>query len=242
MLTNDTSNPHQVATDSIRRSSHDAIAALLTAGILAGPIYVVVGLAEALLRPGFDLRRHELSLLANGDFGWIHVAMMVVTGLLTVAGARGLRRAWTSGSGATWGPTVLAVYGLGVALAGLLTADPMLGFPPGTPAGRAVILSWHGIGHLLAGSIGFLGLIGACFVVARRCWSVGERGWVIYSAVTGVVFLAGFVGIASGSPSPVLNMAFGVAVLVGWAWISLLCAHTRAQLTGSAPINTSGGE
>jgi hypothetical protein len=88
-----------------------------------------------------------------------------------------------------------------------------------------VIFSWHGIGHLLAGSIGFLGLIGACFVVARRCRSAGERGWAIYSAVTGVAFLAGLVGIASGSPSPVLNVAFGVAVIVGWAWISLLCAH-----------------
>ncbi len=118
---------------------------LLTSGIFAGPIYMVVGLAEALLRSGFDLRRHELSLLANGDFGWIHVAMMVVTGLLTITGAMGLRRALTGGSGRMWGPILLGVYGLGVAIAGLLTADPALGFPPGTPDGRAIVLSWHGI-------------------------------------------------------------------------------------------------
>ena len=43
-------------------SSQSVTDRLLTAGILAGPIYVVVGVAEAFLRPGFDLLRHELSL------------------------------------------------------------------------------------------------------------------------------------------------------------------------------------
>jgi hypothetical protein len=196
---------------------------------VAGPIYVVVGLAEALLRPGFDPRRHELSLLANGDFGWIHVAMMVVTGLLTVAGALGLRQTLTAGVGRTWGPILLGLYGLGVEVAGLLTADPAFGFPPGTPDGRAAILSWHGIGHLVAGSIGFLGLIAACFVFARRFWSEGDRRWAAYSAVTGVVFLAGFVGIASGSASPSVNVAFGLAVVAAWAWVSAICARPRAN-------------
>jgi hypothetical protein len=39
---------------------------LLGYGVLAGPVYVVVGLAQALTRDGYDLARHDLSLLANG--------------------------------------------------------------------------------------------------------------------------------------------------------------------------------
>jgi len=39
---------------------------LLGYGILAGPLYIVVALAQALTRDGFDLSRHPWSLLANG--------------------------------------------------------------------------------------------------------------------------------------------------------------------------------
>jgi hypothetical membrane protein len=42
---------------------------------------------EAVLRDGFDIRVHSLSLLANGPAGWVHSAMMIITGLLTVLGA-----------------------------------------------------------------------------------------------------------------------------------------------------------
>jgi hypothetical protein len=210
--------------------------ALLAGGVLAGPLYVAVGLTEALLRPGFDLRRHELSLLANGELGWIHVALMVATGALTVGAAVGLRRALPAGAGRRWGPALLGLYGLGVALAGLLTADPALGFPPGTPAGPTTTLSWRGLGHVVAGGLGFLCLIGACFVFARRFLAAGRRGWAAYSAGTGVVFLAGFGGIASGRPSPALNLAFGAAVVVAWAWVAALCARTRAHAADAATI------
>jgi hypothetical protein len=157
---------------------------LLACGVIAGPIYVIVGSIEMLARPGFDLRRHSLSLLSNGDWGWIHIATLITTGLLTVAGAIGMRRALRGGRGGTWGPLLLGVYGLGLSCAGFFVADPVFGFPPGTPA-DANTVSWHGILHIVTGGIGFLGLIGACFVLARRFASLGERGWVAFSAATG---------------------------------------------------------
>lgn len=42
---------------------------LLGYGMLAGPFYVAVSLAQALSRDGFDLTRHAWSLLANGEHG-----------------------------------------------------------------------------------------------------------------------------------------------------------------------------
>lgn len=40
---------------------------LLVCGVVAGPLFTVVGLIQAFTRPGFDLTRHALSLLENGD-------------------------------------------------------------------------------------------------------------------------------------------------------------------------------
>lgn len=196
---------------------------LLIAGVLAGPIYIIVGAVEALNRTGFDLTRHSLSLLANGELGWIHIALLVLTGVLVVAGAVGLRRVSPSRAG----PVLIAIFGLGLLGAGVLTPDPALGFPPGTPDGPPVTYSWHGIGHFVAGGIGFICLIAACFVLARGA----GRAWAIYSVATGVVFLAGFAGIASGNQSPALNLGFGVAVVVAFTWLTIVFARAVSNTT-----------
>src|ERR1700754_1219670 len=66
---------------------------LLGYGVLAGPFYLVVGLAQALTRSGYAITRHDLSLLANGPLGWIQIADFVLSGLMTVAAGVGMRRA-----------------------------------------------------------------------------------------------------------------------------------------------------
>jgi hypothetical protein len=76
----------------IHTHTWSAVRIALIAGAIAGPLYVGVGTLEAVLRSGFDIRIHSLSLLANGRWGWMHSAMMVVSGLLTVIGALGVSR------------------------------------------------------------------------------------------------------------------------------------------------------
>ncbi|MGH3680791.1 MAG: DUF998 domain-containing protein, partial [Natronosporangium sp.] len=66
---------------------------LLAAGVAAGPLYAAVAVAQYLFRAGLDLRQHVLSLASNGDLGWLQSASFVLTGVLTIAGALGLRRA-----------------------------------------------------------------------------------------------------------------------------------------------------
>lgn len=209
--------------------------ALLACTLIAGPVYVVVGAIEALARTGFDPTRHDLSLLANGKWGWIHITLLVLTGLLTVAGAVGMRRVLRGGRGGTWGPRLVGLYVLGLIGAGVFVADPMNGFPPGTPADAGAV-SWHGILHFVCGGIGFLGLIAACFVFARRFAAFGERGWAMFSAATGVLYFAAFFGIASGSQQggAVLTfvvLAFTVAVVLGWGWVSAV----STRLLGGLP-------
>jgi hypothetical membrane protein len=202
--------------------------ALLICGAVAGPLYLVVGLVEALNRPGFDVRRHDLSLLANGDLGWIHVTLLIVSGLLVIAGAIGMRRTMDSGRARTWGPLLVGVYGLGLIGAGFFTADPALGFPPGTPA-DAHAVSWHGLMHLVTAAIGFLSLIAGCLVFARRFVSAGERAWASFSVATGVVFLLAFAGIAAGSGSGSAILGFWIGVVLAWSWITAVSVRLAVQ-------------
>lgn len=199
--------------------------ALLVCGVVAGPLWIVVAGIQALTRDGFDLRRHAVSLLSNGDLGWIQITSFVVTGLLVVACAVGMRRALHRGRGGTWGPLLVGAYGVGLVVAGAFVADPAFGFPPGTPQGAPDVVSWHGLLHFIAAGVGFFSLIAATFVFARRFAGLGQRGWAAYSVTTGVIFFAAFAGIASGSGSAGVNVAFGVAVVLAWAWISVIAAR-----------------
>jgi Protein of unknown function (DUF998) len=207
----------------------------LLGGAIAGPLYVSVGILEALLRQGFDIRIHSLSLLANGPAGWIHSTMMVISGLLTALGALGLASVQQRTGRRSYAVIIgLAVYGLGIAAAGVLRADPADGFPIGTPAGPPVVVTGSGIGHLVAGGLGFLGLIVACLASARRSARAGDRRWAAVSAVIGVYYLVAFAGIASGAGYPVINIAFTVAVALGWGWVTALCVRALTGKGGAA--------
>ncbi len=197
---------------------------LLGYGVLAGPFYVLVVLAQALLRSGFDLAHDDASLLSNGAYGWVQRANFGLTGLMVIACAVGIQRALI-GRGGTWASRMLGLYGVGLIGAGIFSADPMNGFPAGTPDGRPASASLPGTLHLVAAGIGFLGLIVAAFLLARHFAKQHERIWSIASALTGVLFLTGFAGLASGSSSAGVVVGFWAALLIAWGWLAALSIH-----------------
>jgi hypothetical protein len=194
---------------------------LLGYGVIVGPIYVVVSVAQALTRSGFDIGRHQWSLLENGDLGWIQITNFLLSGAMLVAFAVGLRRRLAPGIGSRWAPRLTAVFGGCLMAAGVFTADPALGFPAGTPEGPGRI-SWHGLLHFSAAGVGFTAIAAACFVVARRYSADGRHGLARYSRATGTVFLAGFLCVASGAGSTVANLLFVAAVVALWTWITVV--------------------
>ena len=212
---------------------------LLGYGMLAGPFYVLVVLVQAFIRPGFDLAHDDASLLSNGSLGWMQIANFEITGLMVIAFAVGVRRALGTGVAATWGPRLLGLFGLGLIGAGLFVADPMNGFPAGTPSGHAAVLSLHGILHIATAGSGFLGLVAACLVVARRLSAGGRVQLAVFSRATGVTFSAGFAAVASGSSSSAVVGAFWLALLVAWAWMGMLAAHLYRQVAASFPATTA---
>lgn len=197
---------------------------LLGYGVLAGPVYVITSVAQGLTREGFDFTRHAWSLLSNGSLGWIQVANFALTGLMVLAFAVGLRRALNPGRGATWAPILVGAFGAGLLGGGIFKADPSGGFPVGAPEVGTMTAS--GMMHLTLGGIGFLGLIAGCMVLASRFKAEQNQRLAWASRITGVLFLAAFVGISSGpDPSPAVVLGFVAAVIIVFTWMAAVAVH-----------------
>lgn len=197
---------------------------LLGCGIVAGPLFVGTAAIQAVTRDGYDLTRHPISLLSLGELGWIQIANFVLTGLLSIAFAVGVRRVLHPGRAGTWGPVLLAVFGLGMVLGGVFVTDPWLGFPAGVPEPAGT--SWHARVHDIAPALAVDSVIVACFVFVRRFAGLQLRGWQVYSAATAVAVL-----VLTGWPSlNGISVRLAVAVTLALAWITAIAVHLRRRL------------
>jgi hypothetical protein len=185
--------------------------------VVAGPFYLVVGLTQAFLRDGFDLARHPLSVLANGSGGWVQTANFVLTGLMVLAAAVGFERVLGPKSRTiTW---FLGAYGVAMIAAAIFTADPMDGFPPGTPKGPPTSISNTGMIHFAAGSLGFVFLAISCFCATPVMRRRNLSSLALLSLLSGAAVVLGFFG---GMVLPIGILGIWFAVVVGWAWLTLM--------------------
>lgn len=194
---------------------------LLTAGVVTAPLWSAVALGQAATREGFDLTQHPLSVLSTGDLGWLQITNFVVAGVLTIVGAAGLRRVLPG----PWAARLMTASGLGQIAAGMLVLDPVAGFPTGSPGVAPAMMSWHAAGHLLAGAVSFLGLLGACLVMGAYFRRVGRRGLATGSVLAGVAVVLGNGWAMSGGMAGPLTLAVGV--ITGMLWMSLVAARLR---------------
>jgi len=198
---------------------------LLRCGVVAGSFYLAVGLAQALLREGFDLARHPLSLLANGPGGWIQTANFLLTGGMVLAAAVGFRRVLGRGS---LGVTILlGGYGLAMIAAAAFPADPVDGFPPGTPEGFPTTISTTGLLHFAAGALAFALLGFSCLFAAWTMRRRGRSALALFSLLSGLAVLFGFFG---GMMVPVGILGIWGAVVVGWAWLAVVSLHLSRRV------------
>jgi hypothetical protein len=207
----------------------------LACGIVAGPLFLAVALIQAFTREGFDLGRHPISLLSLGDLGWIQIANFVISGVLYVACAVGMRRVLRSGRGSIWGPRLVLVMGIGLILGGVFVTDPGAGFPPGAPAGAPEQISWHGALHTIAPVLALDGMIIGCLIFARRFAERKQWGWVtagIASAVA-VLVLAFWPDLDGIS----VRLVLAQAILSGF--VAALAANLIAGLPTASPLATA---
>ena len=193
--------------------------ALLGCGMVAGPFYLAIGIGQALVRDGFDFAKHPLSVLANGPVGWIQTANFIVTGLMVLGAAAGFRRVLGPASRAVgW---FLGAFGASMIVAAVFRADPMDGFPVGTPKGPPTSMSTSGLIHFASGALGFISLSISCFLAGRAMSRRNARPLARLSLVCGLIIVLGFFGGAAiPNSSPVLGI--WIAVVVGWAWLGVM--------------------
>jgi hypothetical protein len=202
---------------------------LLTGGVSAGPLFLVVSALQAATREGFDVTRHPASFLSIGDWGWIQVTNFIVTGLLLIACAAGIRVALRGGRGGTWGPLLIGAMGIGLIAGGAFVADPAFGFPPGTPDAMPDELTTHGALHGAAQALGGLSLVSASFVFARRFAAQKERGWSRLSVAVGILALLSFAASGAAPGEAAGTLALGVALAAGFLWISGVAVKLRRE-------------
>lgn len=205
---------------------------LLGCGAVGAVLFVLIFLLDGATRPGYDPVYHPVSALSLGNRGWIQIANFVLTGLLMVAFAVGLRRALYPGRGALWGPLLFGAFGLSLVCSGIFVMDPMQEYTPGAPAGIPQDVSWHHIVHDVFGIIVFLSLPIACFVFARRFAAKPARlGWTAYSLITGLALLMLLVafGTAWENDSPVGGLIQRAMLIVGLGWVALVAVYLMAE-------------
>jgi hypothetical protein len=195
----------------------------LLAGVLATPLFFTVGLAQAFTRPGFDLSRHFLSQLSAGEYGWLQMANFLVSGALYVICAAAMARTLAPGRGATWGPRLIGVFGLGLVAAGLFSADPANGYPAGAVDSE---LSWHGMAHGFAALGAGLALTAATFVFAARYVTQKRTGAAIATALVGIAYF-----ILPWTVPSLASVLLVVASIIAWGWVSLMALHLAISLS-----------
>ena len=201
---------------------------LLACGVATAPFFYLVAIAQMPARPGFDIRRHAISMLSLGDGGWVQIANFLVTGLLALACAAGLRRALRGGRGGTWGPILVALFGVGLLIGGAFRPDPGLGFPAGTPDTVPTTMSAHAALHMLGAMVALLAIVVDCVVLSRLFASRGERALVVYcvaSVIATIVLVA-----LSMAIMPLAGILFACAAGVPFLWVSVIAGRLRAVL------------
>ena len=201
---------------------------LLACGVIAPLLNSVVILTLGAIRPGYNAWIVPDSNLELGEGGWIQIANYIVTGVLLLGFAIGLRRVLRTGRGSTWGPILFGIYGLTFIVIGIFVTDPEMGYP----AGASSALTIHGAIHILFGLLQFTSLIAACFVLARREAALERRGWSWYSVATGLLVAASYVAfvltakLLDGGPTGLIER---IGIIGGGIWIALLAIRLMRQ-------------
>jgi membrane associated rhomboid family serine protease len=121
------------------------------------------------------------------------------------------------------------VFGVGLIVAGVFSADPAMGFPAGAPEGAPTELSVHAILHGVGAALAFNGMAIACLVFARRFAALRSWGWVAASIATAVSAV-----VIASWPGDGISVRLVVASAILFAYLGALAVRVRCGLPDAA--------
>lgn len=197
--------------------------AMLGCGLVVGPAFLGAAAIQGRRRAGYVPRRHPISSLAIGPRGHLQIVNFTAAGLLCTAFAAGLARRGGPAFPRSE-PALIAVTAAGLLACAPFRADPVNGYPPGTPL-TPEVMTRAGYTHLVASSVVMVGVPATMANAAWHAWRRGERRWAGFSAVTTALAAASFAGACAGFaqvwrlPS-VAGALQRSAVATGFAWLA----------------------
>lgn len=211
----------------VKKNHKSVILLLLAGGGISAPLFFSVAIIQMFTRSGFDIRQHAISTLTLGDLGWIQSVNFIITGLLAVLMAIGMRIFLRGDSGGTFGPILIGIYGGGMIMAGLFLPDPGFGFPSGAPEGMPEMMSLSAALHSISFFTAFICLIAAAIVLARRFAAQCEFFWRNYCIITAIVSpLLIMLGMGL---NVWIGVIMGCAGIVAFGWVSVLALRLRNE-------------
>jgi hypothetical protein len=163
----------------------------------------------------------------------VQVANFLLAGTMYAGLAIGLSRTTTEDDRSRAIPSLVGTAAAGLVLSGLLTADPVSGYPVGTP--DKAVPTAVGTLHNLAAVPLVIGMGGAALVEAVRCVKRGQWIWAGCSALSGVLMPSGFVVAGAGfaqHPKLVARAGLVQRITVGSAlgWATALAIRRLEQV------------
>lgn len=196
---------------------------LLIVGMATAVLFLAVVTIEGAIRSGYNPVYHTGSELELGERGWIQRANFFVVGLGMFAFAAGINQALDTLVGAV----LLAIFGLGLFIAGVFAPDPVRGYPPGAPIEPRAESSWRARIHYVSGPVAFLAVLGACLAVALQL----DAFWQWYTLATAVAGLGMTLWTALAFQRDAANTGLVQRgpLFVYFTWIVLVGAHLLAD-------------
>ena len=198
--------------------------------LLCGPagclLFMISVLVHGFLRENYRWYRYPASSLSLGKYGWIQMLTFMISGIMIVLFATGLRQSTKGLKNSKWITWLIGAVGIGLTGAGIFSTDPAFGYPENEPLMLSQV-SLSGHLHDLFSILVFTCLPIACFKFRNRFKEAGLRGWATYSMLSGMGMLVTFILAGAGfKQAPILVDVAGVmqrlSILTGFMWMILL--------------------
>jgi len=198
----------------------------LICGAVSGPLFILTFVIEGVMRTHYSQLHNPVSLLALGSFGWVQVVNFLITGVLVLVFANGLWRRYRTSRAMSISASLIAILAFGIIGAGVFTMDGS-GVQYQGILTQTLHLSPHGILHRLFAGSTFCILPASSFVMACQFCKWQQKGWAIYSVISGMGALFFFFLLANAIDQSHGSIGYAglyerISIVIGLGWLSVL--------------------